>query len=80
MLEETCILLAESKHLLGICCLCHTPHGLLAELCSLIVDLSLWLTQAQTRAPSNLVGFVTLKALFIFQLVYLGVCQNKKEG
>lgn len=35
-------------------------HGLLAELCSVTADLSLWLTQAQTRAQSNLVRFVTL--------------------
>lgn len=56
-----CILLAEGN----ICCLCHTPRGLLAELCSVTVGLSSWLTKAHTRAQSNLVSFVTLRVLHL---------------
>lgn len=51
---------------------CHTPHGLLTELCSVIVDQttypSSWLTHTNTRAHNNLVRFLTIKGPFLFFL------------
>lgn len=62
MLEETVVSLAEGNVCLAFAAFV-TPHMVCLQSCSVTVDLSSWLTQAHTRAQSNLVSFITLKVL-----------------
>lgn len=90
--NQCCILWADgdyifASHLLPVSVIL---HSLLAELCSLRADQTMypssWLTCNSTRAHSNVVSFLPLKLLSVLKLVLVSLCQrlchcqNEKEG